>query len=56
MFSLSGIMIKFLFTGSTLGREYYSVDVDSRNLATGVYIVRLTGRSNIANLKLVVAR
>lgn len=56
MYTLSGIKIKQLFTGSTLARETYAVDVDSRNLATGVYIVRLTGQSQIANLKLVVAR
>ncbi|HUQ64897.1 MAG TPA: T9SS type A sorting domain-containing protein [Flavitalea sp.] len=56
MYTLSGIKIKQLFTGSTLGRESYYVDVDSRNLATGVYIVRLTGPSHAANLKLVVAR
>jgi hypothetical protein len=56
MYSLSGVKIKQLFTGSTLARESYSVDMDSRNLATGVYIVRLTGETCTANLKLVVAR
>jgi hypothetical protein len=56
LYTLSGARIKQLFTGSTLAREFYSVDVDSRNFATGVYIVRLTGQSHIANLKLVVAK
>jgi hypothetical protein len=56
MYTLSGVKIKQLFTGSTLARQSYSVDVDSRNLATGVYLVRLTGQSHAAELKLVVAR
>ena len=56
MYSLSGTKIRQLFAGSTLARETYSVDVDSRNLATGVYIVRLSGQSHTSNLKLVVAR
>jgi hypothetical protein len=56
MYTLSGVKIKQLFTGSTLARESYSVDVDSRKLATGVYVVRLTGQSHTVNLKLVVAR
>lgn len=56
MYTLSGIKIRRLFTGSTLAHQYYSVNVDSRNLATGVYIVRLTGKANISNLKLVVAK
>lgn len=56
MYTLSGVKIKQLFTGSTLARESYSVDVDSRKLAMGVYIVRLTGQSHTVNLKLVVAR
>ena len=56
MYTLSGIKISQLFTGSTLARQSYSVNVDSRNLATGVYIVRLTGKANISNLKLVVAK
>lgn len=56
MYTLSGVKIRQLFTGSTSARESYTVDVDSRNLATGVYIVRLTGQSHAANLKLVVAR
>ena len=56
MYTLSGVKIKQLFTGSTLARESYAVDMDSRNLATGVYIVRLTGETYASNLKLVVAR
>ena len=56
MYTLSGVKIKQLFTGSTLGGESYSVDVDSRKLATGIYIVRLTAQSQAVNLKLVVAR
>jgi hypothetical protein len=56
MYTLSGVKIKQLFTGSTLARESYSVDMDSRNLATGVYIVRLTGDTYTSNLKLVIAR
>lgn len=56
MYTLSGVKIKQLFTGSTLARKSYSVDVDSRSLATGVYIVRLTGESNAVNLRLAVAR
>jgi hypothetical protein len=56
MYTLSGVKIKQLFTGSTLARQSYSVDVNSRNLATGVYIIRLTGESHVSNLKLAVAR
>ena len=56
MYTLSGIKIRQLFTGSTLARKSYSVDVDSRDLATGISIVRLTGQSQITNLRLVVAR
>ena len=56
MYTLAGVKIKQLFTGSTLARESYSVDVDSRDLATGVYIVRLTGQSHTVNLRLAVAR
>jgi hypothetical protein len=56
MYTLSGVKIKRLFTGSTSAGQTYSVDVDSRKLATGVYIVRLSGQSPTANLKLVVAR
>lgn len=56
MYTLSGTKIRQLFTGSTLARRSYSVDVDSRTIATGVYIVRLTGQSHTENLKLVVAR
>lgn len=56
LYTLSGVKIKQLFTGSTSARKSYSVDVDSRNLATGVYIVRLTSQSPEVNLKLVVAR
>ena len=56
MYTQSGVKIKQLFTGSTLARKTYSVDVDSRSLATGVYIVRLTGQTEEVNLKLVVAR
>ena len=56
MYTESGTKIKQLFMGSTLAHESYSVDVNSRNLAGGVYIVRLTGQSHTANLKLVVAK
>jgi hypothetical protein len=56
LYTLSGVKIKQLFTGSTVARESYSIDVDSRNMATGVYIVRLTGQAHTVNLKLVVAR
>ncbi len=56
IYTLSGVKIKQLFTGSTLARESYSVDVDSRNIPNGVYIVRLTGQSQAANLKLVITR
>jgi hypothetical protein len=56
MYTLSGVKIKQLFTGSTSAHQSYSVDVDSRKLATGVYIVRLTGQSPAVNLKLAVAR
>ena len=56
LYTLSGVKIKQLFTGSTSAHRSYSVDVNSRNLATGVYIIRLTGQSHAANIKLVVAR
>jgi hypothetical protein len=56
MYTLSGVKIKQLYTGSTSAHQSYSVDVDSRKLATGVYIVRLTGQSPTVNLKLAVAR
>jgi hypothetical protein len=56
MYTLSGAKIKQLFTGRTLAFQSYYVDVNSRNLASGVYIVRLTGQSHSANFKLVVAR
>ena len=56
MYTLAGVKIKQLFTGSTSARQSYSVYVNSRSLATGVYIVRLTGQSHAANLRLVVVR
>lgn len=56
LFTLSGTKIKQLFTGSTLANRPYAVDVNSKNLANGVYIVRLTGQSYSSNLKLVVAK
>ena len=56
MYTLSGARIGQLFTGSTQARESYYVDVNSRNLPSGVYIVRLTGQSHTANLRLVVAK
>jgi hypothetical protein len=56
IYTLSGARIKQLFTGPTLARKTYSVDVDSRSLASGAYIVRLVGESHKANLKLVVAK
>lgn len=56
LYTLSGAKIKQLFTGSTLAHRSYYVDVNSKNLATGVYIVRLIGQSHTSNLKLVVAK
>jgi hypothetical protein len=56
MYTLTGVKIRQLFTGSTSAGASYAVDVDSRTLATGVYIIRLSGQSYKANLKLVVAR
>ena len=56
LYTLSGVKIRQLFTGSTSARLSYSVDVDSRDLATGMYIVRLTGQSHTVNLRLAVAR
>jgi hypothetical protein len=56
MYTLSGVKIKQLFAGSTLARESYYVDVNSRNLANGVYVVRLSGHSHTANIQLVVAK
>ena len=56
MYTLSGVKIRQLFAGKTLAGHSYSVDVDSRSFATGVYIVRLTGQSHAANLRLVVSR
>lgn len=54
--ALSGVKIKQLFTGSTLANQSYYVDVNSKSLASGVYIVRLTGQAHTSNLKLVVAK
>jgi hypothetical protein len=56
LYTLSGVKIRQLFTGSTLALESYYVDVNSRDLATGVYVVRLTGQLHTANLQLVVAK
>ena len=56
LYTLSGAKIRQLFAGSMLARESYYVDVNSRNLAAGIYMIRLTGESHTANLKLVVAR
>lgn len=56
LYTLSGAKIKQLFIGKTKANESYYVDVNGRNLATGVYIVRLTGQSHTANLKLVLAK
>jgi hypothetical protein len=56
LYTLSGSKVKQLFTGSTLAGQPYYVDVNSRNLAAGVYIVRLTGQSHTSNLRLVVAK
>ena len=56
LYTLSGAKIKQLFTGKTRAHESYYVDINSKNLATGVYIVRLIGQSHTANLKLVLAR
>lgn len=56
LYSLSGAKIRQLFTGNTLANRSYYVDVNSKNLAAGVYLVRLTGQSHTANLKLAVAK
>lgn len=56
LYSSSGTKLKQLFTGNTLAHRPYYVDFNSKNLANGVYIVRLTGQSYTSNLKLVVAK
>lgn len=56
MYTLSGAKIRQLYTGSTLARHSYYVDVNSNNLAGGVYIIRLIGQSHMANMKLIVAK
>jgi hypothetical protein len=56
LYTLSGAKVLQLYAGNTLANRPYSVDVNVRNLATGVYIVRLTGQSQTSNLKLVVAK
>jgi hypothetical protein len=56
LYTLSGAKIKQLFTGNMAVNRSYSVDVDVKNLASGVYVVRLTGQSQTSNLKLVVAK
>jgi hypothetical protein len=56
LYTISGAKIKQLFTGSTMAHRSYFVDVNSKNLATGVYIVQLTSESHKSNLKLVVAK
>ena len=56
MYTLSGVKIRQLFTGSTVARASYYVDVNSRNLATGVYVVQLAGQSHSANLRLAVIK
>ena len=56
LYTLSGAKIKQLFTGSTRAHQPYYVDVNSKTLASGVYIVRLSGPSHTANLKLVFAK
>jgi len=56
LYSSSGAKLRQLFTGNTLAHRSYFVDFNSKNLAAGVYIVRLTGQSYSSNLKLVVAK
>jgi hypothetical protein len=56
LYSLSGAKVKQLFTGSTVANRSYYVDVNSKNFASGVYIVRLTGKAQTSNLKFVVAK
>jgi hypothetical protein len=56
LYTLSGVKIQQLFTGSTLAQRPYYVDVSVKHLATGIYIVRLAGRSQTSNLKLAVAK
>ena len=56
LYTLSGAKIRQLFTGSTIAREPNYVDVNSSDLAAGVYMIRLTGESHTANLRLVVAK
>lgn len=56
LFTLSGTKVRQLFTGSTLANRPYAVDVNSKNLASGVYIVKLTGQLHTSNLKLVVSK
>lgn len=56
LYSTSGIKLKQLFTGNTLANRPYYVDFNSKSLANGVYIVRLTGQSYTSNLKLVVTK
>ena len=56
LFTVSGAKVRRLFSGSTVAHQSYYVDVNSRDLAAGVYMVRLTGQSHSANMKLVVAK
>lgn len=56
MFTPSGVKIRQLFAGNTLARKWYYVNVNSADLSSGAYIIRLKGKSHVANLKLVIAR
>lgn len=56
IYTLTGVKVQQLFTGKTVAGQPYHVDVNSGNLASGVYIVRLTAPSHTSNLNLVVAR
>ena len=56
LFNVSGAKVRQLFSGSTVANKPYYVDVNSRTLAAGVYMVRLTGQAHSANLRLVVAK
>ena len=56
LYTLSGAKVKQLFTGNTVENRSNYVDVNIKSLASGVYIVRLTGQSHTSNIKLVVAK
>lgn len=56
LYTLSGVKIKQLFAGSTIANQSRYVDLNTKTLASGVYVVRLTGQSYSSNLKLAVAK